>query len=129
MADELYLRVADLLEREPDHAGAHHILGRLHAAGMRMGGLERFLARTLLGADLLGDLSWSDARIHLERAERLDPCVPDHHYELAKLYSERGDARAALEEIEHVLVLGAQAPVPTDVLDKTASLRDLLASR
>lgn len=37
--------VADrILEIDPDHAGAHHVLGRLHAAMMRLGRLERFVA-------------------------------------------------------------------------------------
>jgi hypothetical protein len=135
VADELHRLVTDLLEAHPDHAGAHHILGRLHAAGMRMGRMERFVARTLLGAGLLGHLSWDGARRHLEAAERLDPCTPDHHYELARLLAERGDPGAARVEIEHVLALvdvrgGGGAPGEgAEMIRKADRLRGALASR
>lgn len=135
VANELHRLVTDLLSAHPDHAGAHHVLGRLHAAGMRMGRMERFVAHRLLGAGLLGDLSWDGARRHLEDAERLDPCDPDHHYELARLYADRGDPEAARVELEHVLALvagrgdGGAPGEGEEMLQKTDWLRRTLASR
>jgi hypothetical protein len=128
VADELHDRTVALLEIEPRHAGAHHILGRLHAAAMRMGRLERFLARTLLGADLLASVSWEGARRHLERAERQDPCVDAHHWELARLYRERGHPALARREIEHLVELAAVGQVEREILARTRLLDEELSS-
>lgn len=105
LADDLQREARRVLELDPRHAGAHHVLGRLNAAAMRLGGLQRFLARHLLGGSLLEEASWERARRHLEVAEAGDPCRPEHHYELARLYLERGDPAGAWEEVGHVLRL------------------------
>lgn len=128
VADELHERALALLEIEPDHAGAHHILGRLHAAAMRMGRLERFLARTLLGADLLASVSWEEARRHLELAERRDPCVDAHHWELARLYRERNLPALARREVDHVVELSATGRVEREILARTRILSEELSS-
>jgi len=96
-----------VLEIEPSHPGAHHVVGRLNAGVMRMSRLDRFLARTLLGGDVLDQASWSLAREHLETAEAHDPCVPDHHYELARLYLDRDEPGLAYREIGHGMGLTA----------------------
>lgn len=107
VAGELATQVARVLALDPDHAGARYILGRLHAAVMRLDRLTRFVALRLLGGGALKSASWEAAREHLERAERADPCVPDHHYELARLYLDRNEHSEALRELGHVLELTA----------------------
>lgn len=102
LAHELHRHAARIVALEPRHGGAHHMLGRLHAAVMRLSGFKRFLARTFVGGELLARASWTEARRHLELAEALEPCVPDHHYELARLLFERGQDEDAMAEIEHV---------------------------
>jgi len=109
LADEVHARVTAILSLDPDHAGAHHILGRLHAAVMRMGRLQRFLARNLIGGAALRSASWEAARRHLEAAESGDPCIPDHHFQLARLYADRDMPDAARVELEHVRALTENA--------------------
>ena len=125
LAEELHREVRALLQLEPSHAGAHHVLGRLHAAVMRIGGLERFLARHLVGGAVLDEASWERARHHLERAEAGDPCIPEHHYELGRVHMERGDVPRAWEEIGHVLALTAHERARwSDLRRKAESLAD-----
>ncbi len=109
-AERLYVEASALLERDPDHAGAHHLLGRLHAAVMRTGGTTRFLAKLLLGGDLLSSASWRRAIDHLSAAERGSPCFPEHHFELARALVETGRYDEARAEIDHVLTLTGGAP-------------------
>lgn len=105
LADELHREALRVLELDPRHPGAHHVLGRLSAAAMRLGGLERFLARHLLGASMLEEASWARARRHLEAAEAGDPCRPEHHYELGRLYLELGEPTRGWKEVGHVLAI------------------------
>lgn len=107
LADALLRQVERVLALDPSHPGAHHILGRLEAAVMRMGGLERFLARHVLGGEVVAEASWDGARAHLEAAEEGAPCIPEHHYELARLLHERERPALALREVGHVLELTA----------------------
>lgn len=115
LAHEVHRHAARIVAADPKHPGAHHMLGRLHAAVMRLSGFKRFLARTFVGGELLERASWEAARRHLELAEALEPCVPDHHYELARLLFERGRPEDALAEIEHVRTLrevpGGRGPI------------------
>ena len=102
-AGAMEAEVRRILERSPEHPGARHLMGRLHAAVRRMSGLKRFLARTLFGGDVLAGGSWETAKAHLEAAERAAPCVPDHHYELARLYLDLEMPREAATELRHTL--------------------------
>lgn len=104
-AEELHGQLQRVLAIDPDHPGAQHLVGRLHAAVMRLGGFKRFIATRLLGGGVLSSASWDNARDHLVEAEVGDPCVPDHHYELAKLYLETGSRAEARDELEHVMFL------------------------
>lgn len=104
-AAAMEVETREILDREPEHPGARHLMGRLHAAVRRMSGVKRFLARTLFGGDILDRGSWETARAHLEAAEATAPCVPDHHYELARLYLDLGLTAEAAREVRHTLEL------------------------
>jgi hypothetical protein len=96
-----------VLALDPTHAGASYMLGRLHGSVLRMSGFKRFLAKSLFGGDALEGASWEQAQALLEVAVREDPCVPDHHFELARVYAHRGDAAAAERELAYVRELTA----------------------
>ncbi len=84
----------------PRHPGALHVMGMWHAEVMRLGSVERFLARTLLGGQVLGTATWADAQRFLEDAVAAEPTRAVHHLDLARIYRDRGDlarARAAAE--------------------------------
>lgn len=112
-ASELRTQARRVLDLDPNHGGAHYLMGRLHAGVMRIDGVTRFIATRLLGGNALRDASWDTARMHLEAAERLAPCDPAHHFELARLYADRTDRRdmgGAERERGHALALTTAEP-------------------
>lgn len=99
------------LELDPDHPGAHHVLGRLHAGTMRLNPVARFLAKRVLGAEALEGASWERAEDHFVRAHRLEPDNPRHSVELGVLYLDTDRPDEALR----VLRLAAEAPRHTAI--------------
>jgi len=98
LAEQAWDESAWILGVDSLHAGAHHLQGRLHAAVMRLNPVTRFLARKLLGADVLGRASWAQAEYHLAKAVELAPDDAVNHLELGMAYKDMGrprDARAA----------------------------------
>lgn len=122
VAKELESQLDVVLALEPAHPGALHLRGRLHAAVLRLDGVTRFLATRIMGAGELGAASWDAARVNMEAAEAADPCMPEHHYELARLYDELGDASGAAREIGHVLALPVRGAYDRSVLAKAQRL-------
>lgn len=112
-AREIYSEAARALELDPLHDGAHHVLGAWHAEILRLSGITRFFARTLLGADFMNRAAWDSAAAHLERAVDLDPPYIYHRLELAEVYVDMGrtaDARTQLRRI-------AELPPTGDIMD------------
>lgn len=111
-AKEIYQSAARALELDPQHDGAHHVLGAWHAEVLRLSGVARFFAKTFLGADFMERASWDSATAHLERSVELKPDYIFHRLELARVYLDLeryADARRMLESI-------AELPVG-DVMD------------
>jgi tetratricopeptide (TPR) repeat protein len=105
LGDEVHRLVLRVLELAPDHDGAHHVLGLWNAEVMRISGVGRFLARTLLGGKTLSEASWEAAVTHLERAVALDSTRIAHRLDLARVYLDRKrleDARRQLDAIERL---------------------------
>lgn len=103
VAKEVRDLAVEALRLDPNHAGAHHVLGRWHAEAMRLSGVSRFLARTLLGGGILGEASWEEAIRHLEAAVASRPAWIYHRLDLARVYLDRDryeDARKQLEMID-----------------------------
>jgi hypothetical protein len=108
-ASELYEQVVVILHAEPGHVGARHLLGRLHAAVRRMGGMTRWIATNLLGGGTLKAATWESAEVNLAYAEAQAPEVPDHHLQLALLYRDTGRPELAEAELQHVMALEASS--------------------
>jgi len=106
-AAEMHEQLAAILEVEPEHVGARHLLGRLHAGVRRMSRVTRWIATNLLGGGELKRATWEAAEENLAYAERLAPEVPDHHLQLALLYRDTDRPDLAAEEIRHVMALQA----------------------
>ncbi|MDH4350273.1 MAG: tetratricopeptide repeat protein, partial [Gemmatimonadota bacterium] len=101
-ARDIYDEAALALAADPDHDGAHHVLGAWHAEIMRLSGITRFVAKTILGAGFMDRASWDSAAVHLEQAVALDPTYIHHRLELAEIYADMerwADAAAQLEAI------------------------------
>lgn len=107
LAGAMKVEAERVLEADAGHAGAHHLVGRLHAAVQRLGTMKRLLARAVFGGEVLAGASWAEARRHLVLAEEGAPCRPEHHFELARLHVDVDEPQAARREILHVLELTA----------------------
>ncbi len=121
-AKALHAQAQIVLSLDPDHPGALHLLGRLHTAVLRMGRIKRFLATKVLGGSELSGASWDDAQRLLEVAVVGDPCVADHHYELALLYVDRGEIAMARERLQALLRLDLPASRDEVVTERAAVL-------
>jgi tetratricopeptide (TPR) repeat protein len=86
LAARAWREAAWILERSPDHAGAHHVLGRVSQGVVQVNSVTRFLARILIGGEVLGRASWEQALFHLQRAVELDPGNAMYLLDLAILY-------------------------------------------
>jgi tetratricopeptide (TPR) repeat protein len=110
----------------PDHAGAQHVLGRLHAAVMRLSGFKRFVATRLLGGKVLAEASWETAESLLAAAARLQPEIPAHHYELGNLYLDTDRPEAALAAFERVVACPPIDAVDSEVLASAGEIVERL---
>jgi len=127
-AAELREELESILEMDPQHAGAHHLLGRLHAAVQRMSRITRWVAINLLGGSALEEATWAAAEEHLAFAEAAAPGVLDHHLQLALLYRDTKRPELALREIEHLTALQASGPVDRLVLAEAMEVRAKLSN-
>lgn len=108
------------------NAAAHHVLGEWNAEICRISGLERWLARNLLGGGVFSEASWEAALHHLQRSVELNPAGLIHHLDLARTYLDVGreqDARRVL-----LGLLDRPALEPVDPLHKRSAVSLLLDS-
>ncbi len=109
---EIYNEAAAALESDPQHDGAHHVLGAWHAEVKRLSGVTKFFAKTFLGGGYMGIASWDSATVHLEKAVEIRPDYIFHRLELAEVYIDLEEYAAAREQLAQISVL----PV-LDVMD------------
>lgn len=128
MGEEICRITQRILEIDPNHAGGHHVLGRLHSGAMSLPRVARFLAHRLLGASMLGMASWEGAEKHLRRAEVLDPDIMIHHLELAVLYLKLDRPEDAAVEIYHTLALEDRFPMDALYRQRALEYRATLSS-
>ncbi|HSG09292.1 MAG TPA: flippase-like domain-containing protein [Longimicrobiales bacterium] len=118
MAAEVRSEAERALQLDQDHAGAHHVLGRLHAGAMRLNRLTRLVARKVLGASVLEGASWAEAESHFSAARELEPWNPRHTMELGALYLDTKRPELAREVLSD-----AVARVPVEAPDSLAVAR------
>lgn len=108
LAQQAYEDAHAILLIQPDHAGAHNILGRIFFEIMSMSRIERFIGRTFVRTDALRESSWEAAEFHLEAATVAAPDRVLFRHSLAELYRKRGreeEARAAYTQVVHMLAV------------------------
>ena len=115
-----------ILAVEPDHPGARHMLGRLHAGIRRMSRVTRWLATNVMGGDELASATWEAAEENLAYAEEHAPDVADHHLQLALLYRDTGRPELAAEEVAHVLEFEPHNTLEQAVHDEALRVRSEL---
>ena len=115
-----------ILAVEPDHPGARHMLGRLHAGIRRMSRVTRWMATNLMGGDALAHATWQAAEENLVYAEKHAPDVADHHLQLALLYRDTGRRELAAEEVAHALEFEPRNALEQAVHDEALRVRSEL---
>jgi len=105
MAGEVRAEAERALELDPRHAGAHHVMGRLHAGAMRLNRVARLALRGILGASAFEGASWERAEEHFREAWRNDPASPRHPMELGALYVDTGRPGLAREVLAEAIRL------------------------
>ena len=112
-AGEVRTHALQALQLNPKHAGALHVMGMWNAEIMRLSGIQRFAAKTLLGGKVFGEASWKEAVRYMEAAVASEPDRIVHRIDLAEVYEDVGDKVKAREQYQVVLrstVLDAKDP-------------------
>ena len=102
--------------------GAHHLLGRWNYEVMKLSGFQRFIARNILGGGVLGEASWNEAQLQLERAVALDATRIYHRLDLARVYLARKDAAAARSQLTRIGELPVRVAADTMLRREAAEL-------
>jgi hypothetical protein len=126
-ASDLSKELEAILAADPSHAGARHMLGRLHAGIRRMSRVTRWIATNLLGGDELKRATWELAEENLAFAEEHAPGVADHHLQLALLYRDTGRRQLAVEELSHVMAFEASTELDLEVQAEAREVMSELA--
>ena len=103
LAREAYGHATRALELDSLHAGANHIVGRLHAGARRLSWLNRLIARGLGLGEILNEASWESAERHMRVAVEQDPTQLVHLHDLGRLLLQQGidaeEGRAILSDV------------------------------
>jgi hypothetical protein len=102
MATEIHSLALRAIAADSTHDGALHLLGRWNYEIMKLSGIERFIAKSILGGGVFGQASWHEARRDLERAVALDPARIYHRLDLARILSARNETAAAQSELRRI---------------------------
>jgi tetratricopeptide (TPR) repeat protein len=102
MATEIRSLALRAIAADSTHDGAQHLLGRWNYEVMKLSGLERFIARSILGGGVFGEASWEEARRRLQLATSLDPERIYHRLDLARVLVARKDTAAARTELQRI---------------------------
>ena len=111
---EIYDEAAWAIELDPNHDGAHHVIGAWHAEIMRLSGVAKFFAKTFMGGGFMEKASRDSAVAHLTRATEIRPEYVFHHLELAEVFVELeryDEARQALQVVLELPVSDVSDPM------------------
>jgi len=111
-AKQIFDEATRAVALNPNHDGAHHVLGAWNAEVKRLSGFQRFFAKALFGGGFMSAANWDDAVMHLERAVALNPQHIYHRLELAEVYADLGQYTKAREQCAIIPTLPIR-----DVLD------------
>jgi tetratricopeptide (TPR) repeat protein len=112
-AGEVRTHALQALERNPKHAGALHVMGMWNAEIMRLSGIQRFAAKTLLGGKVFSEANWKEAVRYMEAAVAAEPERIVHRIDLGEIYEDIGDKAKAREQYQRIVrasVMDAKDP-------------------
>ncbi len=102
-AGDVRKEALEALRINPNHAGAMHVMGRWNYEILRLNGIVRMVARTVLGGRVFGEATWEAAQSYLEASTGIDPGRLVHHLDLARVYAARDMKDKAREQYEAVI--------------------------
>jgi tetratricopeptide (TPR) repeat protein len=105
MATEIRSLGLRAVAADSTHDGAQHLLGRWNYEVLSLSGIQRFLAKNILGGGVFGEASWEEARHRMERAVALDPDRIYHRLDLARVLAARRETAAARAELTRITTL------------------------
>ncbi|MDX2193751.1 MAG: hypothetical protein NW201_10390 [Gemmatimonadales bacterium] len=105
LAAEIYEQASRTVALDSTHHGGWHVLGEWHFEMMKVSGMNRFFARTFLGARIFDAANWDSAFRDLERAVNLAPWHVFHRLTLAAVYADRGYVTAARQQLREIATL------------------------
>src|SRR5258705_449862 len=108
----IYDEASRAVALNPNHDGAHHVLGAWNAEVKRLSGIQRFFAKALFGGGFMSVAKWENAASDLWRAVALSPQHIYHRLELAEVYTDLGRYSKAREQLAIIPTLPIR-----DVLD------------
>lgn len=130
LAVEIRNEALRALGLDPEHSGALHVMGRWHAEIQRLSSLQKFFARTFLGADIFDEASWDEAERYLRLAVQHNPDRIYHRLDLAQVLIDREAWDAAAEQLETIQRLPGIEPMDvTYRRDAARLLRDVVSRR
>lgn len=98
------------LDRDPNHAGALHIMGVWNAEVMRLNPIARTFAKTFMGGQAMKTASWSEALRLLERSAEIEPQRLVHRLDMARVLSDMGQKAEAREAYQAALSMPLTDP-------------------
>lgn len=104
-ATDVRAQALDCLKLNPKHAGCLHVMGVWNAEVMRLNGFTRMIARNLLGGQVFGSASWTEAQRYMEESVAAEPTRIVHHLDLAAIYKDRNNKAKARTEYQAVIDL------------------------
>lgn len=110
LAQRAYEDANAILAMDPDHGGAHNILGKIFFEVMSMSRIQRWIGKAFMRTDALDESSWEAAELHLEAAAEDWPDRMLFQFDLAELYRKRGRKEEARQVYEHVMRMPAVDP-------------------
>jgi tetratricopeptide (TPR) repeat protein len=102
---ETHLGAEAVLALDPDHAGAHHILGTLNVEVLRTPRTLLWMGANILRIDAMRLVSWEKAELHHDRAIALEPDVVIHRMRRGEFYMLRKRWDEAMEDFRIALEL------------------------
>lgn len=110
LAQRAYEDAHAILALDPEHGGAHNILGKIFFEVMSMSRIQRFIGRTFVRTPALRESSWEAAEEQLLAAAADWPDWVLFQYDLAELYRKRGRDDEARAVYQHVTRMPAVHP-------------------
>jgi len=111
LAQEVWTLARRVLALEPDHAGAHNILGKVNFEVMTLGRVKRFIAQLLVGDnDALDSASWEETERHQLASVAEAPFMVLFRYELARTYLHLERPAEAEVQLREILTLPVRHP-------------------